>query len=83
MAAPEDFPLRAELEAFESRRAELVDRASGKFALIRGDRLAGIYDTEADGIREGYRLFGNVPFLVQVIRPVDVPEHVPAIITAA
>jgi hypothetical protein len=68
-------PLRRELEVFEAHRAELLGRASGKYALIHGEQVVDIYDTEADAIREGYRQFGNVPFLVKRIVPVDIPER--------
>jgi hypothetical protein len=37
--------------------------------------VAGIFDTEADAIRDGYGRFGNVPFLVKKIQPVDIPEQ--------
>jgi hypothetical protein len=77
MEGSEDFPLRRELEVYESHRAELLSRAPGKYALIHGDELAGVFDTEADGINEGYRRFGYVPFLVHRIQAVDVPEYLP------
>jgi hypothetical protein len=68
-------PLRQELETFDAHRAELLGRAQGKFALVHGDQVVDVFDTEADGIREGYRQFGNVPFLVKRIVPVDIPER--------
>ncbi len=78
MAGTGDFPLQRELDTFEAERAGLLGRAAGKYVLIHDDELAGVFDTEADGIREGYRLFGNVAFLVKKIEAVDVPEYLPA-----
>ena len=75
MAAAQDPPLKKELETFQAHRAELLGRASGKYALVHGDQVAGIFDTEADAIRDGYGRFGNVPLLVKKIQPVDIPEQ--------
>jgi hypothetical protein len=77
MASPqqEPQPLQQELETFEAHRAELLGRAAGKYALVHHDQVVGVFDTDADGIREGYRLFGNVPFLVKKIEAVDIPEQ--------
>jgi hypothetical protein len=38
-------------------------RFSGKFALVKGESLIGIFDSETAAIRHGYENLGNVPFL--------------------
>jgi hypothetical protein len=68
-------PLRLELATFDAHRAELLGRAPGKYALVHEAQVIGIFDTEADAIRDGYGQFGNVPFLVKKIEPVDIPER--------
>ena len=73
MNTAEINPLEKELEYFERHRAELVDRAKGRFALIKDDRLIDTFDSQADAIRAGYRQLGNEPFLVKQILSVDVP----------
>jgi hypothetical protein len=70
-----ELPLQQELETFEAHRTELMGRAAGKYALIHKDQLVDVFDTEADAIRDGYRQFGNVPFLVKKIEPVDTPDR--------
>jgi hypothetical protein len=76
MATPQpEPPLRQELETFDAHRAELLGQALGKYALVHTDQIVGVFDTEADAIREGYRQFGNVPYLVKKITPVDIPER--------
>ena len=75
MADTGDFPLQRELETFEAHRAELLGQAPGKFALVHDGQVVDVFDAEADGIREGYRQFGNVPFLVKKIEPVDIPQR--------
>ncbi len=82
MSRPEEFPLARELDAFDGHREELMGRAAGKYALLHGDHLAGEFDTEADAIAEGYQMFGNVPFLVKRIEPVDIPRRFGSYVSA-
>ncbi|MCI0461539.1 MAG: hypothetical protein L0Z62_31705 [Gemmataceae bacterium] len=47
----------------------LAEGHEGKFALIKGDAIVGIYPTSDEGVRAGYAQFGlNDLFLVQPIR---------------
>lgn len=63
--------LDRELKVFESKREELLGQYAGKYVLIKGDDIFSAYDTEADAINDGYRHFGNVPFLVKRVAAVD------------
>jgi hypothetical protein len=65
--------LQTEIEAFERLRLGLLDRAAGKYALVKGSDLVDIFGNEAEAIREGYRRFGNEAFLVKHIVEADVP----------
>ena len=65
--------LEAELQYFNEHRAEFLEQAAGKFALIKGDRLIGMFDSETNAIRNGYQKLGNVPFLVRQVTEVDIP----------
>jgi hypothetical protein len=65
--------LHTELDVFERLRLSLLKRAPGKYALVKGDDLVGTFGSEAEAIREGYRRFGNEPFLVKHIVEADVP----------
>lgn len=65
--------LEAEIRYFNEHRAELLQQASGKFALVKGDALLGIFDTETAAIRHGYETLGNVPFLVKQVTEADIP----------
>lgn len=73
IAAMESSQLGREIAYFDAHRAQLLDEAAGEFALVKGDTLAGTYATEIDAIRAGYETFGNEPFLVKQIVPVDIP----------
>ncbi len=68
-------PLRQELETYETHREQLLGEARGKYVLIRGHSIVATYDTEQDAINEGYRQFGNVPFLVKRIAAMDEPAN--------
>lgn len=66
---------QTELQTFEAHMSELLVDNAGKFALIKGDRLVDIFDTNVDALRQGYKEFGNVPFLVKQITLVEQPAH--------
>ena len=70
---PPRSSLESELAYFDERREELLGRARGKFALIKGTSLVDLFDSQTDAIRRGYQEFGNSPFLVKQIVDVEVP----------
>ena len=59
--------LEEELKTFEQNKSDLLATANGKFALIHDSKVEGTYSSEQDAIAQGYRTFGNVPFLVRRI----------------
>ncbi len=63
--------LDAELRTYESRRADLLRAAEGKYVLVHGDEVVGTYDTQMAAISAGYERFGNVPFLVKEIEEIE------------
>ena len=58
------------LETYKAKLAELTAN-EGKFALIQGDHVVGVFDTYADAIKEGYAKFGLNPFLVKQIQSIE------------
>lgn len=67
--------LDKELETFEANKTELLVEAEGKYVLIHDGRVLGTYVSETDAIAEGYKMCGNVPFLVQLVSPLEVPAN--------
>ncbi len=65
--------LEKELKTYEQYKETLLETAEGKFALIKGDEIIGVYDTDSDAIREGYKRLGNVPFLAKRIVRIELP----------
>lgn len=66
--------LKDELRTFESRRDELLGTSLGRWVLIHDGELVGAFESQADAINVGYQRFGNVPFLVKQVVPVEVPQ---------
>lgn len=64
-------PLETELAYYQRRRDELVARESGRFALIKGEQLIGVYDTLEEALTAGYSRFGLEPFLAKLISQTD------------
>jgi hypothetical protein len=75
MTSSATIALQTELDAFETLRLSLLDREAGRYALVKGHDLVDTFSTEVDAIREGYRRFGNEPFLVKHIVEADVPMN--------
>ena len=65
-----DRPLQVEIETYNAKLPELLGSV-GKFVLIKGNQIEGIYDTYADALKIGYERFQLEPFLVKQIAPVD------------
>lgn len=63
--------LTRELAAYEREKTRLLAEALGKFVLIKGDDVIGVYDTEAAAIIEGWRRYGGAPILTKQIVDID------------
>ncbi len=67
--------LDEEVQTYENRKPELLGTSEGKFVLIKGGEVAGIYESETDAITDGYNRFGNVPFLVRQVLRVEPTQN--------
>jgi len=65
--------LAKEIRAYEKHRDDLLTDSEGKYVLIKADKVVGTFESKFDAIHEGYRRFGNVPFLVKKIVKIEVP----------
>jgi hypothetical protein len=65
------MPLAVELQTFDSMRADLLSNHSGKFALIKGEKFLGAFDSAENAYAEGVAQFGKEPFLVKRIAAED------------
>jgi len=65
--------LSTEIQTYEQQRDNLLRTSEGKFVLVRGNQVVGIFDSKMDAIAAGYHQFGNVPFLVKQILRIEAP----------
>ena len=65
--------LGTEIQTYEQQRENLLGTSEGKFVLIHGTQVIGIFDAKMDAIAAGYQQFGNVPFLVKQILRIEAP----------
>lgn len=70
--------LERELEYFESIKTELLQRYEGKYALIVGAELLGVFDRGEEAYRVGIEKRGNVPMLIKQVLKEDSPARIPA-----
>jgi hypothetical protein len=67
--------LSTEIQTYEQQRDNLLGTSEGKFVLIRGNQVVGIFDSKMDAIAAGYQQFGNVPFLAKQVVKVETPHN--------
>jgi hypothetical protein len=72
--------LEKELETYKKKLSEL-EASEGKFVLIHGDEVVGIFAAYEDALREGYEKFNLTPFLVKKIQAVEQVQYVTRHIT--
>lgn len=63
-SGPEACP---ELVAYRANQPELLSRAEGRYALIKGSDVVDVYDTEEAADAAALRLFGREPVMIQRI----------------
>lgn len=62
--------LEQEIAHYNAKLSELLGH-DGKFVLIKLDKVEGIYDTYADGLRAAYGKFPEGKFLLKRIAPAE------------
>lgn len=62
--------LEKELATYREKLPGLLSE-EGKFVLVHEGEIAGIFDTYADALTEGYKLFKLKPFLVKQIEAIE------------
>lgn len=66
--------LEKEYETYQNKRQELL-KDEGKFVVIHGDEIAGVWSTWEEALDAGYGKYGLTPFMVQHIEAVDTIWH--------
>jgi hypothetical protein len=66
----ESMALEKELATYHARLPELK-ADEGKFVLVHGDEVAGVFTSSEDAIKIGYEKFKLEPFLVKQIQAME------------
>lgn len=68
-ATPLGGMLDRELATYDRHRRDLLANAEGRWVLVHADDVVGTWASQLDALTEGYKRFGDEPFLVkQVVR---------------
>lgn len=59
--------LEQETRTWLANKVRLLQEAPGKFVVIKGDRIFGIFDRDNEAFRQAYQQLGRGPFLVRQI----------------
>ena len=73
-----ELRLETELRFFDKQRETLLQEHAGKFALIKGERFYGAFDTQDNAYERGIDLFGADEFLIKQILTQDPIEDLPS-----
>lgn len=63
--------LERELETYQRLLSSELATEDGRFALIAGDELLGVFDSYNDALTAGYKAKGLDPFLVKKVAAVE------------
>jgi len=69
--APSNQSLSTEEKFFEDHVTEWCEKENheGKWALIKGRKLVGVYEEYDEAVRQGFERFGLEPFMIsQILR---------------
>ena len=72
--------LDEELAFYRENLGQWLQESLGKFALIKGQELAGMFDTRKDALVEGIDRWGREPFLVKEVEAHERTLIAPALI---
>lgn len=72
--------LDKERKFYKKKHPQLVKTSLGKFVVIKGDEIIGIFNTVEEALGEGARRFGLQSFLVREIRhEIETTVNIPAL----
>ena len=72
--------LEIEQDYFARNKEELLKHHEGKFALISGESLIGIWDSQERAYREGVIRFGKASFLIKQVLEEEPVASIPLLL---
>ncbi len=73
-----ESPLEKEMKWFEKNRKCLAEEHSGKYAVVSGEKLVGVFDDFSVAFRSGSEEVGSPDILVKMISTSDQLFYAPA-----
>ena len=71
--------LAEETKYYHEIKEGLLPTAEGKFALIKGRKLVGLFDSPDRAYAEGIAQLGNVPMLIVQVKKEETKVQIPAL----
>lgn len=71
--------LEKELNFFESKRAEWLEKYKDKFVLVKGEELIDVFVSLEDAYKEGVQRYGNEPFFIKRVTETEPIEKTPSL----
>jgi hypothetical protein len=71
--------LEQELKFFAENKTKLTKAHFGKFVLVKGSELIGVFDNAETALAEGAKRFGTESFLVRQLNPDEKDIYIPAL----
>ena len=71
--------LEPELKFFAENKTKLTKAHFGKFVLVKGSELIGVFDNAETALAEGAKRFGTDSFLVRQLNPDEKDIYIPAL----
>ena len=68
--------LAAELKTYQEQKEDLLKNSEGKYVLIVGQTILGVYSDKLEAVAIGHQQVGPGPFLVKKIERVDKPVYI-------
>jgi len=72
-------PLQQERKFFLEHQADWRKMHPGKFVLVKGEALIGVFDSDNTAVSEGIRRFGLESFLVRNVEEMEEAIRIPAL----
>ena len=64
-----------EKKAYENALPDLL-KEEGKFALVKGENVVGVYESYEDALKVGYEKFGLESFFIKRIQQIEEPIYI-------
>lgn len=75
--------LQPEVEYFEAHKGEWLKEFKDQFVLVKNQQKIAVFSSYQDAVNDGFRRFGNQPFLVKQILEKEIVERIPALYVGA